>query len=98
MRKAGTLISKAPNIQAAKANKTRPILANLTPMYDGHAVFQPAVEAVNPQIAALASSEGVRLVNLAGEFGSERSLIQPDGLHPSDMGTPVLAFAFAGAM
>ena len=83
-------------IQTAKANKTRPIIANLTPMYDGHAVFQGSVDALNQRINQLASEEGAALVNLAGEFGQERDLIQADGLHPSDMGTQVIAFAFAG--
>lgn len=92
----GTTIANLRSIiQSAKANKTRPVIANLTPMYDGHAAFQPGGAALSTMINALASEEGVPLVNLAGEFGSERDLVQADGLHPSDMGTQVIAFAFA---
>ena len=82
-------------IGAAQANKTVPIIANLTPMYDGHSSFQGTATSYNPEIKSLASEMGARFVNLAGEFGSERSLIQADGLHPTGEGSQVIAFAFS---
>ena len=82
-------------IGAAQANKTVPVLANLTPMYDGRALFNGKVDEYNPRIRDLASETGARFVNLSGEFGDERSLIQADGLHPTDSGNQVIAFAFS---
>jgi lysophospholipase L1-like esterase len=82
-------------VQAAKANKTRVLLANLPPMITDHSGFGPAVTALNPQINALAKAEGVRLVNLAGLFANKPELLQKDGLHPSDSGTQLIAVGFA---
>jgi lysophospholipase L1-like esterase len=91
----GTIENLRAIIQTAKANMTRPIIATLMPMYDGHAQFQGAAKELSRRIRQLASQEGAKLVNLEGEFGQERDLLQPDGLHPSDMGTQVIGFAFA---
>ena len=90
-----TIESLRAIIQACKANKSRVLIGTLLPMYDSHAAFQPHVEFLNPLIRQLASMEKVGLVNLNKEFGTDRALIQPDGLHPSDMGTQIIAFAFA---
>ena len=38
--------------------------------------------------------EGAKLVDLQEEFGTDRSLIQEDGLHPSDSGTQIIAASF----
>lgn len=82
-------------IQAAKANQTRPIIANLTPMYDSHAAFQGGVNELNPLIQQLASEEGADFVDLASAFGNNRSLMQADGLHPTDEGNQIIASEFA---
>ena len=82
-------------IQAGKARKTRVVVATVMPMYDDHAPFNGSVQALNPQIIALARAEKVSIVNLSKEFGTRRELIQEDGLHPSDAGTQVIAAAFA---
>ena len=46
----------------------------------------------------MAEEEGVRLVDLEKEFGSDQSLLQSDGLHPSDSGTQLIATLFAEAI
>jgi acyl-CoA thioesterase-1 len=81
-------------IQTAKANKTVPVVATLLPTYDSHGFIAGEVEKVNVQIRDLAKQEKAKLIDLAKEFGSDRSLIQPDGLHPSDAGTQVIAAGF----
>jgi lysophospholipase L1-like esterase len=81
-------------IQAAKGNQTRVIVGNLMPMYDSHEPFQPIGAALSLRINQLAKDEGVRLVNLAREFGQNRDIIQADGLHPTDAGTTILAAIF----
>ena len=81
-------------IGAAKANKTIPIVSTITPMYDSHAAFMPLVDAYNARIRSMAKSEGVALANSAGELGGKRELIQPDGLHPTEVGQRGIAAAF----
>ena len=95
---ATTIASLRNIIGAAKANKTRVLLANLLPMFYDHAPFGPGVAALNPQINALAKAEGVRLINLAGEFGQRIELLQEDGLHPTSQGTQIIAASFADAL
>lgn len=90
-----TIASLRAMIQSAKARKTRVVVATLLPMYDDHAPFNGGVQALNPQIIALAKAEKVSIVNLSKEFGTRRDLIQEDGLHPTDAGTQIIAAAFA---
>lgn len=71
-----------------------PLVANLTPMTDGHAAFAGAVAAINGAIGELCRDEDVPLVNLADEFGSGAGLLQPDGLHPNSAGQQAIAEVF----
>ncbi len=81
-------------IQSAKANKTIPIIATLTPMIGNHALYAGSVNELNDMIRDLARSESVRVVDLEKEFGDETGLLLEDGLHPNDSGTEVIAVAF----
>jgi acyl-CoA thioesterase I len=81
-------------VQSAKNNQSAVLLATLMPTYDSHAFSRDDVARVNDKIRSLAKSEGARLVDLEREFGSDRSLIQEDGLHPSDSGTQLIALSF----
>jgi lysophospholipase L1-like esterase len=90
-----TLAAMRSIIQQAKANKTRVIVGTVMPMYDSHSDFQPRVEALNIELRKLIGQEKAQRVDLAREFGTDRSIIQEDGLHPTDMGTQIIAFAFA---
>lgn len=82
-------------VQRIQATQAIALLANLTPMTDGHAAFSSAVEAMNAAISDLANELGVPLVDLAGEFGGDGAgLLQPDGLHPNSAGQQVIAEAF----
>jgi len=90
-----TIAALASIIEAAKAAGAIPYLATLTPQLKQHVLFSGHVKALNERIRSLASSQGAQLVDLADEFGEEESLLQGDGLHPSDAGTQVIAFSFA---
>ena len=95
----GTIANLSSIISACRENKTKPVLATLTPMVAGHELWAGGVVMLNAQIRALASAEGVHLVDLEREFGSEPGmLLTDDGLHPSDLGNQVIAGAFAGAL
>jgi lysophospholipase L1-like esterase len=81
-------------VQAAKANKTVPIVSTLLPMVKGHLIYNSAAERISAGIRDVASSEGVTLVDLNGEFGDPESQLIGDGLHPSDAGNQLIALAF----
>ena len=82
-------------VGAAKVNQTVPVIGTVPPQYDSRAVVMPLIQEYNARIRRVAGSEKVPVANVAGEFGNKRSLIQADGLHPTDPGNQALAFAFA---
>lgn len=85
-------------VQACKANQTVPIVGTLLPMYDGHAFAAGSARDISAGIRTMAKEEGARLVDLEAEFGDDRSLLQADGLHPSDAGNQLIALAFNDAI
>ena len=89
-----TLANIRAMVQAAKANKTVPILATLLPMIGGHGIFTSAADRISNGIRDIASSEGVTLVDLNSEFGDPEHQLISDGLHPNDTGNQIIALAF----
>lgn len=81
-------------VQQAKNNKTVPILATLLPIHAPRSFATGPAEDYNVGIRALAKEEGVKLVDMESEFGSDESL-QCDGLHPNASGSTIIAAAFA---
>lgn len=81
-------------IQAAKGQKTIPLVGTLTPTYGPHGFSNAQSMKISEVIRQVAKEEGARLVDLEKEFGSDRTLIQEDGLHPSDSGTQLIALSF----
>ena len=81
-------------IQAAKNNKTIPVLATLTPQVTGHAAFAGGVISLNARIRTLAAEEGVELVDLESAFTGHNEYLQSDGLHPNNTGLSVMAAEF----
>ena len=81
-------------VQAAKNNNTIPIIAALTPVYDGHSFIAGGIDAINPKIKQMAKDEGIKLADLNKAFGSDRSLLQRDGLHPTAAGAAKMAQVF----
>lgn len=88
------LINNLRNMcNAAIANKTVPILATCLPMYDSHAFANGTVLSYNPLIRDLGKELGIKVVDMEKEFGTERSFLLPDGLHPSDSGNQLMALS-----
>lgn len=84
-------------IQAAKNNKTVPELATLIPMSGHDEIFATGVESLNEDVRALASEEGVRLVDLEAAFeatGDVDAYMQSDGVHPNSDGNQLIAETF----
>jgi len=82
-------------IQAVKANQSIAIIGTLTPMYDNHGIWNGQVNALNERIRQIASEEGARRADLNRAFGSNRSYVGADGLHPTAEGNGVIAATFA---
>ncbi len=81
-------------IQAAKANKTIPVIATLTPQITEHAAYGGGVIALNVRIRSLAAEEGIKLVDLEAAFSGHSEYFQRDGLHPNNTGLSVIAAEF----
>lgn len=76
-------------------NHVVPVLATYPHPITSHAIFGPRTARLNELIKSLASSRGVKCVNLESEFNANPEWYMPDGLHPNDAGTQVMALAFA---
>ena len=83
-------------VRAAKANKTVPVVATLTPMYGSHRIFDGGTKNVNPMISKMADEEGAELADLAGAFGDDASLVGDDGLHLTQAGHEKVASVMSG--
>ena len=92
----GSIISALDQmVDICKRNHVVPVLATYPRPITGHAVFGPRTRALNDEIRSLASSKGVHCVDLYNEFDANPDLYEPDGLHPNDAGTQIMALAFA---
>ncbi len=85
-------------VQQAQAAGAVPVVGTLTPMYGGFAAWQPTVKTLNGLIRKMASDEGVAVAALDSAFGDDPVLIGPDGLHPTEAGSVVIADVFAGRL
>jgi len=83
-------------IRAAKANKTIPVIATLTPMSGSHGAWAGNVKAMNVLITSMAKEEGAAVANVYKAFGNNPAYILPDGLHPTAAGSDRIAATFAG--
>ena len=90
-----------------KQNNVVPVLATYPVPIAGHRLFAYNTIMLNNGIRTIASANGIRCVDLESEFssGSDSAnpylitsnplLYQPDGLHPNEAGTQIMAMAFA---
>lgn len=81
-------------VQAAKANKTIPIVATVAPMYGDHGIFAGRARTISAAIRSMAGQEGAHVADIEAAFGTDQSLIGSDGLHPSDAGRQEIAAVF----
>ena len=73
-------------VDTIRRNKAIPILATLPPLYGFDEGTIDHWKEVNGMIRSFASANKVRLARLDKEFGTDRSLILADGIHPSANG------------
>lgn len=82
-------------VEICKQNHVVPVLATYPETITDHAAFAPRVLALNRRIREIASSRGIRCVDLEAEFSADPLLYEEDGLHPNNAGTQIMAMAFA---
>ena len=85
-------------VNAARGNKTVPVVGTVMPMYDSHLFADDVVDNYNVALADLADEMGFELADLHEEYGTERSFLQSDGLHPTDSGNQLIALTFNDAL
>lgn len=85
-------------IQAAKANRTIPVIGTLTPMTGSHSLYAGAARALSARIRSLGGQEGTRVADLENAFGSNPDYLQGDGLHPTPAGSERIAQVFFSAL
>jgi lysophospholipase L1-like esterase len=81
-------------VQAAKNNKTVPIIGTLPPMTHSHSIYNGSIDALNTKIRQMASEENVRVADLAREFAGCDPEMFPDGRHPNADGQAIIAMAY----
>lgn len=82
-------------VEICKSNHVVPVLATYPRPITSHAVFGPRTRVLNERILELASAKGIHCVDLQKEFNANPEFYEPDGLHPNDAGTQLMALAFA---
>jgi len=85
-------------IDAARQNRTVPILGTLIPTAGYHAGWDPFIDTVNPMILALCDQEGLECADHHKAFESDPgfmaspyALLLEDGLHPNHTGSALMA-------
>jgi len=89
-----------------KQNNVVPVLATYPVPILGHRLFAYNTQMLNMGIRTIAEAEGIKCVDLEAEFAvddpmnpeavnADPLLMEPDGLHPNDPGTQIMAMAFA---
>lgn len=91
----GIVQSVRQMVEICLANQVVPVVATYPVPIHKRSIFAGGTEALNRGIRDIARSYGIRLVDLDREFNRDPSLYEPDGLHPNDRGTLVMALAFA---
>ena len=103
----GIAAALAQMVLICKQNNVVPVLMTYPRPILGHNLFAGGTISLNRSIRALASAEGIRCVDLEREFSAgpdpiypewpmtDATLMGPDGLHPNDAGTQVIALSCA---
>ena len=81
-------------IQTAKNNKTIPVIATLTPVFDSHSFIEGNIIELNTRIRKLAAEENIHVADLENTFKWDPAYLNSDGLHPNSQGHELIAWTF----
>jgi lysophospholipase L1-like esterase len=102
-----TLDALAQIVLICQQNNVVPVLATYPIPFGSHGAFASGTFSLDEGIRALAQTQGLKCVDLEMEFALETgssssdwietnpTLMESDGLHPNEMGTQIMAMAFA---
>ena len=95
-------------VKICQENHVVPVLMTYPIPIEGHRIFATNTRRLNRGIIEIAKADGVRYVDLEREFSTGEhdpnepewtvpnpDLYEPDGLHPNDAGTQIIALACA---
>lgn len=85
-------------IWIAKENKTHPIVGTITPRFGGNGSINAGHQELNRRIRILCTEEKIRLADVELEFDDDVTLMQADGMHPTEDGNVIIAAVFYEAM
>lgn len=103
----GTAAAVMQMADICRQNNVVPVLATYPRPFAGHNLFSTGTIRLNRAIREMCRAQNIHYVNLEREFSAGRDpaipewpvtdplLMEPDGLHPNDAGTQVIAAAFA---
>lgn len=81
-------------LDMAIASGAKTIVGTIPPLA-GEAIGNAGnVSVVNGQITGAAGARGIRVANVNGAFANNASLLQADGVHPTDAGQNIIAASF----
>ena len=81
-------------IHACQDNKTIPVIATLTPVFESYAQLSSGVRRLSYQIRQIASDLNVALVDLNVAFNDNPIYMEPGGIHPNETGNALMAVTF----
>ncbi|MFH1477130.1 MAG: GDSL-type esterase/lipase family protein [Verrucomicrobiota bacterium] len=81
-------------VHACQDNKTIPVIATLTPVFESYARLDSGVRRLNVMIQQIASDLNVALVDLNAAFNNDPTYILPGGIHPNETGNALMALTF----
>lgn len=104
---AGTVAAVEEMIKICRQNNVAPAVATYPVPVKSYRLYAFNIIALNKGLRRLAKSEGIPLIDLEREFAlpgypnssgdvqSDPTLFTPEGLHPNDVGTRIMARVFA---
>ncbi|MBU0715914.1 MAG: hypothetical protein KJ964_11210 [Verrucomicrobia bacterium] len=81
-------------VHACQDNKTIPVIATLTPVFESYARLDSSVTRLNVMIQQIATDLNVALVDLNAAFNDDPTYMEPGGIHPNETGNALMALTF----
>ena len=92
-----SVLETATMVQIVKGAGDTAILATVTPNLESTEAID-RLSQLNSGIRGVAAARGVRLVDMYAAFNNNPGLLNPDGFHPNNAGTQLIAQKFYGAV
>ncbi|MDD5678646.1 MAG: GDSL-type esterase/lipase family protein [Kiritimatiellae bacterium] len=81
-------------VHACQDNKTIPVIATLTPVFESYSYLDSSIMLLNVMIQQIALDLNVAVVDLNKAFNDDPIYILPGGIHPNATGNALMALTF----